>query len=203
MDNNPRLSSLFETVNLSDVLAQETQEQISKVVDRASDFATDDPKDTAFDTDFDFEPSPTVQETFHEPMEQEEPYDAEANARSLVYGIQAITTPILTTVGIVKVRQSIGGKKNIEQMRKAVAKEFSGEELSDTDKRLLEAYKAYENKMKLLSGTILPTEKETENLIRSGIHYCEESRIDVGKGLAFYSTVAGDFVSKITTLLLT
>jgi len=199
-NSNPRLSKLFDSVDLTSVLSAPIENKATEVIDRANDFIQPEEVETQTSS-LDFGPIPDREtEIVQEP---ELNYNAEQNARSLVYGIQAITSPILTTVGIVKLRQSIGGKKNLEFMRKAVSKEFAGEELDDTDKRLLEAFKVYEKKMQLLQGTILPTDAETENLIKSGIAYCEESKVNVSAGLGFYSNVAGSFVSKITTLLLT
>lgn len=215
--NNPRLQKLYQSTDLGAILARPTELK-PEVSGSSNDFEeslqTEELEDSNSEeivsesNNFDFLPQKPENGRFSIPeptIEQpiEEPYDAERNARSLVYGLQAIDTPILTTIGVFKLRKSVGGKKVIDQMREAIVKEMEGEELTEKDQRLLKSFAVYEKKMQALQTTLLPDEAATNHLITMATDYCEESRINVSPALGFYSNYAGALVSKITTVLLT
>ncbi|MCH2225786.1 MAG: hypothetical protein MK066_13535 [Crocinitomicaceae bacterium] len=197
-----RIEELYQSTSLSDILARDTEFK-EEEFDNSSDF---DPVEIGTeDAESDFaiveEVEPVPVKTI--PATEEKPYDAVRNAQSLVYGLQGIEAPILNAVGIVKVRQSVGGKKVIDKMRAAVIKEMEGQDLTEKDQRLLESFKLYEKKMNLLGTTLIPQKEQTEKLIQAAIPYCEETKLNVNPGLGFYGHYFGELVSKITTIILT
>lgn len=137
-----------------------------------------------------------------QPLEPEKPYDAQANAESLVFGLQAIDHMILTPVAILKVRKNAGGTSTISKMRRAIAKKYEAVELTEEDNKFISLYQDFKNDMKTLTDFVTPSEEDTDRLIRIAVSYCEESRINVGKGMAFWSNYAGSVAERITQILL-
>ena len=183
-----RLDELFETEDISAVMAQETNE-----VEEPELSAPIQPTEP-------LPPSvPTPSENTPQ-GEEKKPYNAAANAASLVYGLQAIEQILLNPVAIVKVRKDVGGKEVLDKMRAAVTKEYSGLTLDDNDLRLLKGFAAYKKNMDILSGSLITSKKETDKMIEVALGYCEENQFNVGKGLAFWATFTGSFVEKITTI---
>ncbi|MDX1447219.1 hypothetical protein [Lishizhenia sp.] len=188
--------------NLLDVIAQPTEEKnpnYSSTIDLESNFSED----------FDFDAIHQEQrETEQEqqaaaPVVPLQPYDAKKHATSLVNGLVVAETLVLSPIATVKARKSIGGNKVIKAMRAAYQKEFSGEELDDQEKRLVEKYKDYEAKMKMLSDDILPSDSIKKQLIDAAIPYMEEVRWEIGPGAGFWTMYVGSFASKVAKILMT
>lgn len=199
---NPRLDEIMNAPNLLDVIAQPTEEKnpnYSSTIDLESNFSED----------FDFDAIHQEQrETEQEqqaaaPVVPLQPYDAKKHATSLVNGLVVAETLVLSPIATVKARKSIGGNKVIKAMRAAYQKEFSGEELDDQEKRLVEKYKDYEAKMKMLSDDILPSDSIKKQLIDAAIPYMEEVRWEIGPGAGFWTMYVGSFASKVAKILMT
>ncbi len=188
MESNSRLDELFKSVNLREVISAETEKRVDNVIDVISPIVSNNQ---------DFHEDETEEE-----IEIVEPYDAEKNARSLVYGLQSIDTIILNPIGYVKTRHSAGGGKAIKKMRAAYQKQMNGDELTETDQRLLKAFETYKRDMELLSDDLIPHPKQTEELIKRAIPYCEETQMNFSAGMGFWAAYAGGLVEKISKILL-
>lgn len=134
--------------------------------------------------------------------QEDEPYDAETNAVSLVCSIQALEQTILTPVALFKLRHMIGGRETSEAQKAAQVKLFRGEDLTEKEQRILKGLEKYEAKKALVTTALIPSEAKTDQLIKAAIPYCEENRVDVSKGMAFWGSIVGDFVENITKILL-
>lgn len=203
MENEPKkksLDTLFEAVNLREVFSEATEyrEPAKAVVDQVAEKVIDKVVETAGPIAEKI--APIVEAV---PVIPEKPYDAEKNAQSLVYGMQAIEQIILNPIALGKQHMKIGGKKTKQKMKAAYIKKMNGETLNKTEENLVIALEDYERKMTLLSDSILPNPKKTEFLIRAAIPYCEESKMEVKAGLAFWGAYSGDLVEKITLILMT
>jgi hypothetical protein len=93
-----------------------------------------------------------------------------------------------------------GGTKTIKKMKEAYQKKMNGGKLDETEENLITALDDYQQKMKLLSDDFLPSPAETQKLIEAAIPYCEETRLEVKSGLAFWGTYAGSLVAKVTKI---
>lgn len=195
MENNSRLNQLLQSsVKLSEVIAQETEEKTAGLQNIAQ---------TVVEKTTDFAPEPVKQLLQpEEPEEEEEPYDAEANARSLVGGLLGIDTAIFSVVGVIKTRKSIGGKETLAKMKHAYAKSASGKTLNEEEQRLLQAFEVYKNDMAMLEQDYIPNQKRIEMLVQLAIPYCEESKVKVGPGMAFWASYTGYTVERVAKLMM-
>lgn len=191
-----RLDKLMSAVNLREVMATETEEKLAAVqtivepiISRSNDF-------------HEREIVKEIEEEQEEGVEEEEPYDAEKNARSVVYGLQALDSLILVPIATYKVKKRAGGSKAIKAMQAAKVKQMQGEELTDTDKRILEASKVYMKELEMLQVDFIPNQHTTEELIRLAMPWCEDNKIKFGSGMAFWARYAGLKVEQITKILL-
>jgi len=143
---------------------------------------------------------------FHQPQhpafEVEEDYDAEKNARSLVNTMLAADTVVLNVVAYAKATKQAGGSAAIKEMKAALTKEISGAELTEQEIIQISKFKEYKANMELLMGKISISEMDRENLYRVAVDYCEESKIKVGPGLAFYATYVGSLAQRTTAILI-
>lgn len=154
------------------------------------------------DDDFDDpEPEPTSQRQ-RPTAESEEPYDAAKNARSLVFALQSLDAIILNPIALVKTMSNCGGNKAVKEMKAAHQKTFRGVELDDVEKRLVDSYKKYQSDLMAMSDAVLSSEDETKHLIEVATDYCEETKMKVGPGMAFWSNYAGSMAKKITLILM-
>ncbi len=194
MEKTEKLDQLFQAVNLREILAEPTEV-----------------KTDVGSSAFSFEPvvqtPETISEapTFHTPeieVIEEEPYDAERNATSMVYGLQSVETLILLPIVGWKTRKQIGGKPVLQKMRKAYQKKMSGQKLTETDQNLIKALEDYDRKMMLLSDDFIYTPNQTQKLINAAIPYCEATKLKVGPGVGFWSAYAGGLVEKIAKIAL-
>lgn len=193
-----RLDKLFNVVDITQVMSQETEVRREKsTID--SDF---EQQPEGSDESEDFDQQPPNQIIPPQPIEEEEVYDAEKNARAVVYGLQALDSMILVPIATVKVKKRAGGSKVINAMRKAYEKQMSGEELNDNDKRLLAAFDKYKKDLEILSIEYIPNKQTTDELIRLATPWCEDSKIKFGSGTAFWLTYAGIKAEQITKLLM-
>lgn len=190
-----RLDQLFESsVNIAEVIAEETQ------IREPAPFVPEVQEENTFHESAKPEAAAVRVETEEE--EPEEEYDAERNARSLVYGINAVRQPIYTGAAMIKLHQMVGGSETKKKWREVQQKMFKGEELSEQEQKMLVGMEKYEMKKNQLSEAILPNEKRTEHQIKAAIAYCEETKITVNTGLAFWGMIAGDTVEDITRILI-
>lgn len=193
MENNSRLNQLLQSsVKLSEVVAQNTEEKTAGLQNIAQ---------TVVEKTTDFAPEPIKLLQPEEP-EEEEPYDAEANARSLVGGLLGIDTAIFSVVGVIKTRKSIGGKETLAKMKQAYAKNASGKALNEDEQRLLQAFEVYKNDMAMLEQDYIPNQKRIEMLVQLAIPYCEESKVKVGPGMAFWASYTGYTVERVAKLMM-
>jgi len=189
-----RLDQLMNVVDITQVMSQETEERREK---------------PHFEDDFevrqeseDFAQQPPSKIIPSEPIEEEELYDAEKNARAVVYGLQALDSMILVPIATIKTKKRAGGSKVIAAMRKAYEKQMSGEELNDNDKRLLVAFDKYKKDLEILSMEYIPNKQTTDELIRLATPWCEDQKIKFSSGTAFWLTYAGIKAEQITKLLM-
>lgn len=183
-----KLESLMNAVNLREVIGAETRERIEQTVNNLTQPETVNTED--------FEPAPIVS------THQEEPYDAEKQARNLVNGLLAIDSLVLNPIGMLKIRHNAGGSAVIKKMRKAYMKKMSGAELNDEEKNILESFETFKNDLNMLSDDLIPTEAQRKALMQVAIPYCEDTKINVKSGLVFWGMYTGSFVEKITKILI-
>lgn len=198
--------ALIDKVNLSDIvkIPTEIKRETASSGAYGQNYKYDDPYnfqhpssdfETLTQTD-DFEP---IQETKSvSTPEVIEDYDAEANARSLVYTLQAIDSIVISGIGIgVNVKRA-GGRSNIPKLKEVAQKEYAGEELTANDKKQLYKLKEYQRRMDALEKALEPNPAKTEHLIQVATQYCEATQFTMGSGTAFWITYAGSLVEKIT-----
>lgn len=185
----------MNSVDLGAVLAQPTMERpefqaaksiIEPVVQASGDFHIPEPSDV-----------PAQAQPTGPPPPAEKPYDPVKNAKGLVYGIQAIEQIVLTPIAIANQRKRAGGKAVLDKMKAAYIKKMSGEKLTAEEENQVKALEDFERKMKLLSDDFLPSASETQKLIEAAVPYCEESKIEIKAGLAFWGAVIGSTSSKV------
>lgn len=194
MENNSRLNQLLQSsVKLSEVIAQETEEKTAGLQNIAQ---------TVVEKTTDFAPEPIKQLLQPEEPEEEEPYDAEANARSLVGGLVGIDTAVFSVVGVIKTRKTIGGKETLAKMKQAYAKNASGKPMSEEDERLLQAFEVYKQDMAMLEQDFIPNKDRIKMLVDLAIPYCEETKFKVGAGMAFWSSYMGYTVERVAKLMM-
>jgi hypothetical protein len=132
--------------------------------------------------------------------EPEEPYDAEQNASSLVYMLTAIDSVGLTFAVQGKCKMNAGGGKALKKMKVALSKEIAGEELTAHDKTLIAKFKEYKSNMQLLTGEVIPGQEEIDRMIRAAIPYCEETKLKIGAGFAFWTGYVGSVTQRLTKI---
>lgn len=136
-----------------------------------------------------------------EPEPIEDDYDAEANAKSLVYLMSSLDTVILNGVGMWKVNAKAGGRKALNEMKQVLLKELAAVELSEEEKTMLAKFKEYKANMKLLETETPPSQAEIDRLISMAIPYCESSKIKVGGGFAFWTGYGASLASRIFKII--
>ncbi len=156
----------------------------------------------SFDFMEDNEPTPTDEPIEPTPvLPEEEPYDAEQNASSLVYMLTAIDSVGLSFAVQGKCRKNAGGSKALKKMKTALSKEIAGQELSEYDQTLIAKFKEYKSNMQLLTGEVLPGQDEIDRMIRAAIPYCEETKLKIGAGFAFWTGYVGSVTQRLTKIL--
>lgn len=195
-----RLDQLMNVVDITQVMSQETEVRREKA-NIEDDFEQQNDFEGSEESE-DFAQQPQNKIIPSEPIEEEEPYDAEKNARAVVYGLQALDSMILVPIATIKTKKRAGGSKVIAAMRKAYEKQMSGEELNDNDKRLLAAFDKYKKDLEVLSMEYIPNKQTTDELIRLATPWCEDQKIKFSSGTAFWLTYAGIKAEQITKLLM-
>lgn len=189
---SPRLSQLLSSsLKLSEVIAQPTEEKQAGLAEIAQ---------TAVQNAADFAPEPIKQVIA--PEEAPEDYDALSNARSFVGGLVGIDTAIFSVVGALKTRKSIGGKDTLVKMKAAAAKRASGKELTEEDERLLSAFEVYKQDMAMMESDYIPNQKRIQMLIDLAVPYCEETKLKVGPGMAFWSSYTGYTIERVAKMMM-
>lgn len=206
-----QLSDLIDQVSFADEISKATEIKgaIEKTMNthfNGFNFASDNIQDQDLDEEQnrseDFARRAFIPETQHsEAIENEEPYDAEQNASSLVYMITALDSLVLTIGVNVKCRANAGGNKALKKMKQVLTKEISGQELTDHEKLLKAKFQEYKSNMELLSKEVIPSDAEIERLIKAAIPYCEESKIKIGAGFAFWTSYGGALIARASKLL--
>jgi len=195
-----RLDQLMNVVDITQVMSQETEVRREKATIQ-EDFEQETQIEES-DGSEDFAQQPNKKIIPSEPIEEEESYDAEKNARAVVYGLQALDSMILVPIATIKTKKRAGGSKVIAAMRKAYEKKMAGEELNDNDKRLLAAFDKYKKDLEILSMEYIPNKQTTDELIRLATPWCEDKKIQFDSGTAFWLTYAGIKAEQITKLLM-
>lgn len=192
-----RLNQLMNAVDLREVISTETEEKLAAVKTIVQPIVSPS-------SDFDEREIEEEEEELEEEeeIEEEEPYDAEKNARSVVYGLQALDSLILVPLATLKVKNKAGGKKAIKAMQASYTKQMLGEELNEQDKRILEAFKTYKRDLEILQIDFIPNKQTTEEMIRLAMPWCEDNKIKFGSGMAFWMKYAANKVEQITKILL-
>lgn len=200
-----RLAQLASAVSLADEIARPTEikesispvlESVKETVSSITDFAREEEPTI---------PNPPVPNTEPKPPlieEEEEEYDAEKEARSLVYTLTAIDQFVLNIAVLLKCRHSAGGSKGITAMKTAITKEFAGEELTEEDRRLIARMKEYKANMEALSGEMLVKPEEMNRLIEVATSWCEETKFKVGSGTAFWANYVGSLAERTTKIIM-
>lgn len=197
-----RLAQLASAVSLADEIARPTE--IKETIHPAIDHL----KETLGNIS-DFSPEPEI-EYLTQPIknqnplviEEEEEYDAEKSARSLIWTLSAIDQFVLNIAVLLKSRHSVGGSKAIEKMKLAITKEFAGEELTENDKKLIARMKEYKANMEALSGEMLIKPDEMEKLIKVATDWCEETKFKVGSGTALFANYFGSLAERTTKIIM-
>ena len=203
MENN-RLAQLASAVSLTSEVAQQTElknpltdvlKTAPESIPEMSQFKTPEPTQVFPSV----EPVPSRNEIIEDP---EEEYDPEKEARSLVHTMHAIDQFALNIAVLVKSNISAGGSKALAKMKEALTKEFSGEELTPADTKLIARFKEYKSNMALLSGEMVMKPDELARLIEVATDYCAETRIRVGSGTAFWTNYLGNLAGRITKIMM-
>ena len=206
-----QLTDLIDQVSFADEISRATEIKgaIEKTMNthfNGFNFASDNIQDQDLDQEQnrseDFaRPTFVAVNPNNAPIEDEEPYDAEKNASSLVYMITALDSLVLTIGVNVKCRANAGGNKAIKKMKQVLTKEISGQELTDHDKLLKAKFQEYKTHMELLSKEVIPSDAEIERLIKAAVPYCEETQIKIGAGFAFWTSYGGALIARASKLL--
>ena len=136
-----------------------------------------------------------------EPVEPEEPYDAETEATKLLGMLNAGNQIICAPIASWKLKKNRGGKKVLERMKTAWHKRGAKIKCTEQELDLALSYESYLADTKQLSGEILFTEMEMENLKKLAIPYCESTKIKINSGAAFWSTYGGLQITKVMKIL--
>lgn len=139
-----------------------------------------------------------------EPKEAEVSYtlaDAEQNAELLVGVIASVNILTMTPLARWKVKKKRGGKHAIERMQAIAQKNFSGNELTDNEKRLLDQYNAYLADKQQLENAIPYTDDEIEALQTAAIPYCQSTKLKVNGGMAFWVQLGTMQLGRIMQIL--
>lgn len=199
-----RLSQLASAVSLTDEIARPTEPknpvtEIVKPIAETVSLLSDIPEIPVQP-----DPAPAAQPVSPVPEydDDEEDYDPEKEARSLVYTLTAIDQFVLNIVVLLKCRSSVGGRKGIERMKEAITKEFSGEELTDEDKKLITRMKEYKANMEALSGAMIVKPDELNRLIEVATSWCSETKFKIGSGTAFWANYVGSLAERTTKIIM-
>lgn len=198
------IKDLVEKVSFKDAISQNTihrpertpdpMETVSLATATIDDYLTPEPDAPAN--------RPPVPTPTPEP-ERDPDYDAEANARSLVIMLTGFDALLLTGVSHLKCRAAAGGGAVIKEMRQALTKELvAGAELTDHEKNLIAKFKEYDAKIKMLSGAVLCSPTEQQQMIDAAIPYCEESQLKIGAGFAFWTTYGSNLTGRVLKILM-
>lgn len=196
-----QLSDLIDNISFRDELAQATKTKAELVKPETvtdlglSLFSDDFNNETIVQETAPVNDPPPHVETF------EEEYDAEQNAESLVRMLGAVDGLILSFVANFACRQKAGGAKTLKKMKEVLTKELSGKELTDHEQLLKAKFMEYKENMKILAGEVLIGEDEIQNLIRAAIPYCQETKLKVGPGTAFWLTYVGNVTTRSTKIM--
>lgn len=190
-----RLDELLKSsVKLSEVVADVTETKTPGV--HSPDFEPNKDDFSGHVTRFIEPDEPEIEE------EEEDEYDAESNARSLVGGLLGLDTTIFSIIGVVKAKKSVGGKASIDKMKQAYVRKINGGEVTEEDQRLLDAFEVYKNDIAMLEQDYIPNQKRVEMLVKLAIPWCQESKIKVGSGMAFWANYTGYTVERVAKLLM-
>lgn len=195
------LSSLANAVSLADEISKPTEvkETVSKALEGLENSSNLNP----FGNDFapvEPEPTPVPVFEFPDPIE-EEPYDPEKNARALVNTLLGIDALVLNGVVFAKARSKAGGKKGMERMKKAREKEYSGTELTDSDKANLKRFEDYKRDLDLLGDSIFVSEPVKKQLIEAAIDYCTETKFEMSASTAFWASYGSNLIERTTRII--
>lgn len=194
------LRNLVNRINLHEEIQVPTEirKPLGSVMEsvglNALDFSNDpDPNENVIEFEQPIH-TPVVEEV------QEDDYDAEKNARGLVYTLLSVDQVILNIAVIFKARASVGGSKGIELMKEARTKDFNGEELTEVDKKRIQRFEDYKRDMEMLSAEIYPKPDEINRLIETATDWCEESKVKIGSAAAFWSNYASSVVTRVSSI---
>lgn len=207
--SDKRLAALASMVSLSDEISRPTEikepaqavvetlsektEALQSILSKVEDVHLPEP---------DLNPPAPIHQQIQPPVEEEEEYDAEKEARSLVYTLTAIDQFVLNIAVLLKCRSSVGGSKGIAKMKSAITKEFAGEELTEEDKKLIARMKEYKSNMEALSGEMIVKPSEMNRLIEVATSWCEETKFKVGSGTAFWANYVGSLAERTTKIIM-
>lgn len=194
-----RLAQLASAVSLSDEVAVPTEikETVAPIVERVVNEtvgllsnATEEP----------LLPEPVPQPYL--PPEPIDDYDAEKEAESLVWTLNAIDGSVLNVVALLKCRSNAGGSKGIEKMKEALAKKATGVELTPEDTAQIAAMAEFRKNMDYLSGKMHVKPDEQARLVQVATAYCEETRFHMGSATAFWANYFGSLTGRITEIII-
>lgn len=186
--------SFKDEISKATAIKAELEQNLEAVGLNAFDFA-EDPIDTTEDSRI-----PRYTKPYEEEL-NEEPYDAEANASSLVYTMNAIDSLLLSFAVNLKCRADAGGGKTLKKMKTVLTKELTGAELTEHEKLLKAKFEQYKANMKLLTDGIFPSQPEIDRLIQAAIPYCEETKLKMGCGFAFWTNYVGSVVTRASKIM--
>lgn len=200
--NNVNLSKLASIVSLPSEVSKATEikNSVTNALETANAISEDMEQFLAQEP----EPQPIQQEPLFQTqqvVETIEDYDAEKEARSLVYTMAAIDQFALNIAVLVKCRMSAGGGRMLSKMKTALTKEISGTELTENDKLLIAKFKEYKANLEVLSGEVMIKTDEMNRLIEVATDYCESSQIKIGSGAAFWANYFGSLAGRVTKII--
>lgn len=191
-----RVDQLFNSaVNLADLISQPTEEKTPGVADSAAPILNE--------SDF-------LRRELPEPLEPAPEYDPEQEATNLVYMLKAGEGLLLPPIAVVTLKKKRGGKKAIDRMARAHAKQDKGsEELTDSEMKAAAAFEDYQRDFRKMMSLFAPDtpeaqkamDLETKRLIEAAIPYCAATRFHVHAGFAFWTMYAGSLGGKIIQII--
>ncbi len=129
--------------------------------------------------------------------EEEEPYDPETESENLVNMVTAGNAILMTPIANFRLIKAFGGRKKIQEMKKAFVKKNSGKELSEKEQQLAESYANYSAQLNMISGDLMYTPEQIQMLKTAALPMCKRRKLKVSADWAFWSVLLGIQTDKL------
>lgn len=187
------IDSLIDEIEINDVIAEETQtRQNAAPPIKGIEFHNDDFRDA---------PKVTTLPVEDPLIPKLAPYDAQAEATKLVNLLNGANVLVTTPIANYKLRHNRGGRVKFKKIELARVKAAQDKELTEGEQKLIAEFAAYKSDLKLINGEIPMSEAQLKTLMAIAVPYCEESKININSGFAFWGVYGGMQLEKILKIL--